>query len=463
MKNFFLRATFIYTASVIFNRAVNFLLFPYYTKILSITQIGELDLITSIFTLGSLLGSLQVESALARFYYERRGVNFTKFLSSSFQIILIASLIVLIFFASLSWYVVAYFGLSQNGVTTIILASANVLFYCLYTYFTSLLRFEDKPLAFFVFYVGQVLLIVIFTVCLLSIYQDISMIWLGLLLSNFSCVVILIYKYRKSLSFKIEQHTLKEILKFTLPSTPGTIIGWCNTYVNRFVLLRYLTVVDLGLFSAINKISSLILLSDMVIRMVWQPFFWRTLQEERSIEVITNSFKKLLSLAVVGFLIFNLFDDILFKLLIDPKFWGMIPLMGILNLAYFCNIFINIVGMGPDIVKKTYLSSVTVFISIIINTTSLLLLLPLIGIKAIPFALLISNFFLIVFTWIVSEKLYTIGYPVKLFIAFTGLSILFVFLEYLLDVPFFVKIIFVVFSCLLLLKDFISYKNIKIR
>jgi O-antigen/teichoic acid export membrane protein len=438
-------------------------LFPYYTKILSITQIGELDLITSIFTLGSLLGSLQVESALARFYYERRGVNFTKFLSSSFQIILIASVTVLIFFASLSWYIVAYLGLSENGVTTIILASTNVLFYCLYTYFTSLLRFEDKPLAFFAFYIGQVLLIIIFTVCLLSMYQNISMIWLGLLLSNFSCVVILIYRYRKSLSFKIEQQTLKEILKFTLPSTPGAIIGWCNTYLNRFVLLRYLTVVDLGLFSAINKISSLILLSDMVIRMVWQPFFWRTLQEDRSTQIITNSFKKLLSWAVVGFLIFNLFDDILFKLLIDPKFWAIIPLMGILNLAYFCNIFINIVGMGPDIVKKTYLSSVTVFISIFINTASLLLLLPLIGIKAIPFSLLISNFFFIILTWTISENLFAIGYPIRIFMGYTGLSILFVFLEYFLDVPFFIKTIFVVFSCLFLMKDFISFKNLKIR
>lgn len=455
LKKIFLRASFIYAASVLFNRGINFLLFPYYTKILSTAQVGELDLITSIFTLGSLLGSLQVESALARFYYERKGVTFDKFLSSTFQIILVASLVVLFLFSSLSWSIVAYLGLSSNGFITLILAGINVLFNCLYTYFTTLLRFEDKPFAFFRFYVGQVLLTVIFTISLLFVHQDISMIWLGLLLSNAFCVGILIYQYRKSLSFRIERQTLKEILKFTLPSTPGAILGWCNTYLNRFVLLRYLTVVDLGLFSAINKISSLILLSDMVLRMVWQPFFWRTLQKENHKEIITTSFKKLLSIVVIVFLIFNLFDDILLKLLIDPKFWTLIPVMGVLNLAYFFSIFINIVGTGSDIVKKTYLSSVTVFISIFINTTSLFILLPLIGIKAIPFALLISNIFLIILSWAISENLYPMGYPVWSFVKLTGLPILFVFVEYYLDVPLFIKIIFIVCIGLLLTKDFI--------
>ena len=130
----------------------------------------------------------------------------------------------------------------------------------------------------------------------------------------------------------------------------------------------------------------------------------------------------------------------------------MIPTMGILNLAYFCTLVVNIIAMGSDVVKKTYISSYITFIALVVNLASLSFFLPVANIIAIPIAILITSVVMLVLNWFISERLYRIGYPYWEFVAYFILLSAFVGFEYYFSFPLAYKILFFVITVFFLRK-----------
>ena len=93
-----IKHTFIYVISVILGKAVNIFLLPIYTRILSPSQYGKLDLIFVILSGLVLLASLQLESALARYFTSYKNIEERKkFNSTLIYIILFLGFFVSIF------------------------------------------------------------------------------------------------------------------------------------------------------------------------------------------------------------------------------------------------------------------------------------------------------------------------------------------------------------------------------
>lgn len=451
----------IYIGSIIGNRGINFLMFSYFTKLFSAVQIGQLEIIYAIFAIGCLLGTLQVESALVRFYNEFKDEELKHLVSTIFFIILFFSIFVVISFFIISYILFNFFDftLNNDAILAINYSFINIVFYTLFTFFITVLRYEEKSIKFLFFNVLQASLFILIFVGLTYFQSGLEIIWKSLFASNLISVTFLIFLNYNILSKGPSLFYGKKVLTFSLPMMPGTLIGWSNSYLNRFVILKYLSLSELGMFSAINRISALILFSDMAIRVIWQPFFWKSINLEDHKKVITEYFNKLTFYITVGFLLFCIIDDILVRFLIAKSYWGLLPVLGVLNISFVIAIFINIINMGPDLVKRTIITSITSLATIIISLGILLILLPIYGIYAIPYSIFVSNILSFSIILIISEKLYTIGYDTSYLLKMFSVCLTFVLIEYYCNFNYSIKIPMLIF--LIILSRYI-YRNLRI-
>lgn len=450
----------IYIGSIIGNRGVNFLMFSYFTKLFSTEQIGQLEIIYAIFAIGCLLGTLQVESALVRFYNEFKGEELEHLVSTIFFIIVYVSSFVGVLFFIISYIFFNFydFSLNADSILAINYSFINIVFYALFTFFITVIRYEEKPIKFLFFNVLQASLFLLIFVGLTCFQFGLEIIWKSLLASNLISVTCLIFLNFNILSKGPFLFYGKKVLSFSLPMMPGTLIGWSNSYLNRFVILKYLSLSELGMFSAINRISALILFSDMAIRVIWQPFFWKSINLEDHKRTITEYFNKLTFYITIGFLLFCFLDDILVGFLIAESYWGLIPVLGVLNISFVITIFINMINMGPDLVKRTIITSITSLVTIILNLGILLILLPIFQIYAIPYSILISNILSFSIIFLISEKLYTIGFNASYLLKMFGVCLTFVSIEYYCNFNYSIKILILIF--LIILSRYI-YRNLR--
>lgn len=425
----FLRSTaFIYTFGNIMNRISFLFLVPIYARQLPINLFGVYDFLLALFYLFTTIGTFQVDSAIARFFYEKQEVDRSLLVFNGLVIILVSSIVSAILFMFGGGYVVNVFFSSFELNDSLLLISFNIIFFGIYSYLSNLLRFYERPYLFIGISFLQTVLTALFIIFfLVRLKLLINGIFLGMLISNIICVLLLFFIFINSIKFKFKYNDFCSIIKFAGPSLPGAVISWFNGNINKFLMIKMLSVVELGLFASAQKIGALFVLLDISLRMSWQPYFWKIFFEE-SIESkndrLLNKFNQILILVGIALVLYLFISPTIFKILFGAKFnqaSGLVPLMGI---AYCIPIFTNLIVFGPDITSKTYYNSLFVLIASIINIVLIFIFIPIWGIKGVALALTLSNLIGFLIAANISELLYKIGYPVKfIFLAMLVISV----------------------------------------
>jgi O-antigen/teichoic acid export membrane protein len=97
-------------------------------------------------------------------------------------------------------------------------------------------------------------------------------------------------------------------------------------------------------------------------------------------------------------------------ILTTKEYYSALPIVGVLAISNGLILVKNSIDLGTLITKKTIYSTYIYLFSAAVNIIFLFVLVPKIGLIGVPISLLICYFTLVVFSWIVSEKLYYIGF-----------------------------------------------------
>ncbi len=467
----FAKPFIIYGIGTALVRFTSLLLVPVYTRVFSPSEYGVYDIITSFVTLLYLFGMMQLESGLARFYYEKKVASErVSLINTLFSAVLtfssLLSLVVVIFSTSISNLM---FHTSEFS-SSIMYCALTIPVYNIYSFLSVLVRFEEKPLLFIIISIVQLLIMLSLSILLVVVLKiGLAGVFIGILAGFTVASLILILHYRKVLAFEFNKIILRELIRFSLPQVPATIISWTNNYANRFVIASYLTLAENGLYSAALKLGSVFLLIDTAIRMAWPPFFWKHFHEENHREIFQKVFSRILLGVFSCFWLYALFAKEVFQLVTPESFWSASSLLGVIGISNVLFMITNVVGMGPDIAKKTHFNIYFSLFALITNFTSLYFLLPIFGLFAVTLSVLFSNAILLSSFWLFSEKVYYIGYSFKLFLLYLIISIAVCLMVYYFDISFFLKLSVVLGAIsivLLIFKDVImqtinSFKTIK--
>lgn len=418
----------IYGIASSISKFIGVFMVPIYTRVFSPADYGVIDLISIVISLASIVGMLQIESAISRYYYEiKNEVERIKYISTAFWTILIFSIIILIIVYISAGLISRLLFNSIKYNTVIYLAVFIIPVSNLFAFFSVIIRFQKKPLQYIVFVTIQLVLTVSVSIWLV-VYEKIGIIgaFYGQMIGfSASALAMLIY-LKKVVSFTFDYDILKKLYKYSLPLVPAVGGSWINSYANRFVMLGYLSITDIGLYTIALKIASIFKIGESAFRMAWGPLLWETIGNLRHRETL-KEIAKLVTYIIFSIVIIAAFfsKDALY-FLTTKEYYKAAPLIGILCFSLGLTIMVQTIGLGPSIVKKTIYNTIIYFMSISVNVASLFVFVPAFGIIGVAFSLFLSSFSLYVLAWYNSERLYYIGFDKLPFIVSFIITILFV-------------------------------------
>ena len=369
------------------SKVLVFLLMPLYTSILSASEFGVADLITQTANLLIPLASVGICDALFRFTLDAEGADRKKIFTASMLVLLLGSVGISvicgalmltnieasIYFPLIALYVVcsnfhsacAHYmrakGKSvlfavQGIINTVLTISLNILF---------LIVFDMGSL-------GYVLSVVVADLVLA----------LGLF---FGCRM-----WREISTREFDRTVLKNILKFSIPYIPTTMLWLITSVSDRYIVTLYCGTEIQGLYAAASKIPTLVILVSGVFIEAWHFSTVKDASLEERASFFSTVFKNYMSVMFMGASVLIACSKIFTSLLLADSYYSSWEYVPLLVVAMIFSAFSAFFGSVYFVEKKSMLSMLTALAGAVINVILNFILIPKHGAMGAAVATLIS-------------------------------------------------------------------------
>lgn len=390
-------------------KIIAFFLLPLYTRYFDTVEYGVIDLIFITISMISIFAELQLETALQRYYYDYYGVEKIRFISTNFIVITLLSFFlsffIFVFSKELSFYIfdkTDYHNLLEIASIQLPLVNFSMLAFII-------LRYEKKNKTFIVLMLTKVLLTLLFTVIfIVSLKMGISGVFYAQLIGLLCSTIMLFFAVKKFLKLEISLFFMNKSFCYALPQFPARIGSALLSNANRFFMINFLTISSIGLYSLSLKLASVIQLLYAAFVMAWAPFMFEQLKKSNHKEIFVKIL--ILTACPVYFVvsIISLFSKEIVMLIASEEYYKSYKYVGGLALYFSLFIFKEIVDIGPKQTEKTKYLSFTFLLSLAVNISSLYVLIRWFKLEGVVFSMIITNVFLLAFSWFISNRLYYI-------------------------------------------------------
>jgi O-antigen/teichoic acid export membrane protein len=228
---------------------------------------------------------------------------------------------------------------------------------------------------------------------------------------------VMLFPWMLSALVKPSLTILEKMLLYGLPLLIAGLAGIVNETIDRIMLKRMLSpeygetyaLSEVGIYSAVYKISIIITLFIQAFRFAAEPFFFAQAAKSESKEIYAKVMNYFVIVCAVIFLGVMLFLDIA-KYFIGEEYWVGLHIVPIL---LFANIFLGIYYNQSVWYKLTGHTMFGAYIAIfgaIITITLNLILIPLISYEGSAWTTLICYFSMAVASYILGQKYFPVPY-----------------------------------------------------
>ena len=416
----------IFFAATVFEKAVGFVMLPFYANFLRSEGYGTLAMLELITSAMSALVGYGIGSAVYRFYFD-------KDTEADKQVLVSTAIIVLFLMTSL----ISLPSLAMSGhIAYWSLGTSDLQLYV----FLAIVAFLADATSFggqeYLLIQQRSIFVSIVSVsrCILGLILNIYFIVflrlgvLGVLYSHaITAVAFTIYYNSYTLSkvgIRFNRADAKAILGFSLPLIPGYVATFIRHNADRVVLKAFMGLSQLGVYSMVISFSALIglLVHDPFMK-TWAPKRMEICNTENGAETITRTVTFHIAMMLFAGLILALEIPLLLKLLTPSEFW--VPAL-IACVAVFSRIIFNVyyhVMFGLLYGQKTFKLSViqimTALISIILNVV----LIRFWGLFGAFLAVLLVNLFQCIITYYMAQPHYKVMYEWRKIVIMTTSAI----------------------------------------
>lgn len=199
---------------------------------------------------------------------------------------------------------------------------------------------------------------------------------------------------------KVNITVLKEMLRYSIPLIPNSLMWWIINSSNRYVITNFLGLSANGIFAVSSKIPSLLNIAYSIFFQAWQMSAIEEFESKDKSNFYSNvfnifSFIMILAASVIVFLLKIIINIIAEKSYFDS--WKYVPF---LLLGVLFSSFSGFLGTNYIAAKKTIGVFKSSAIGAIVNIVALFILVPLIGINGASVATMMSFFIM----WIIRIK-----------------------------------------------------------
>ncbi|MBR2380978.1 MAG: oligosaccharide flippase family protein [Clostridia bacterium] len=392
--------TLILTIGTFASKLLVYFLMPLYTAILSTEQYGTADLITNAANLLIPFCCIGITHGVFRFAADEDESN-KVILSSGVSVLLISSAVFLLvsplisfipYFESYAW-LIAFYVISSNFHTVAkeyIRAKGRMKLYAVQSILGTAL-----VIAFNLLFLIPMKLGVVGYVLSVAVADAVGTVFL-----------IIYAKLYKDFSFKIvSKIKIREMLKYSLPMMPTTVIWWITNVSDRFIVTAICGSGENGLYSAAYKIPTIIALVAGVFNEAWQL---SAISESKDGEEVGNFFSEVFeryqAILFLGCSVLIPFTPLATRILLDESYFSAWSFMPVLLVATVFSSLVTFIGTIYTVKKRTTMSLITAAFGAGLNIVLNLLMIPSMGAQGAGIATAISYFAVFVLRAIHSKR-----------------------------------------------------------
>jgi O-antigen/teichoic acid export membrane protein len=426
-KKDFLTDTFLYGLGSGVRKFIGIFLLPFYTRALTPGDYGVLSSMATFAMLFSAFIDIGLDSATSYYYLtskdekEKGQILFTLLV---LRLLTFVPSIILSFFS----HQISLLLFGSGSYTWIVfLTCITIPFSFLLSEQTYVYRYLRKPMNYNYVTVIQSIMSIGLGISLVVVlkYGVIGAQLSSLISTAFILPFTFLMFTRKQYIFKFSLYWAKKLIKFGYPLIGAAIATWVFQSSDRFFLLHYSNLTEIGWYSIGQTFSQPLLLLNTAVQMSFGVLFLRTYNEDTTLEK-TNSKKMAISsfnlYLVAGIsisLVLSIFSIELLKIITTKDYLKGALAIPFLCFSSICSQAYQTMGMGITLAEKTYYYTWITVMTAVINIILNILFIPTMGFVGAALATLIS----FVIYWIIKvyydQKFFPIAYPFsKVFIYF---------------------------------------------
>lgn len=428
LKNI-VKHTSVYSLGTILSKVVSFIMIPIYTRYLSTSDYGVLELITLVASVFSLVLSLRLTSGMLRYYYEYTDeLDRNRLVSTILISVTLLAILTVVFISQytelLSRLVIGSMDYADFFVAVLISMGFEMSSTISLTY----LRILEKSVFFITISLLQLAIGFAFNIYFI-VFLDFGV--LGILYSmvianGIACLILSAYTFRKvKLHFNFPM--LKKVTLFSIPMILAGILIFILNMGDRFLLSRLGDLGEVGIYALGYKFGMLLgLFFGSPFLTMWAPkrleIYQRNTNSDEFYSRILLYFILVLSF---GGLLISLGIRDLLMLLATPEFLPAYRVVPFVILGYaFYNLY-YIFDFGFYVHKKIYWYSIINATAVVINIGLNLIMIPKYGALGAAIVTAISFCVCPVFAYLVSQKYHPIRYDFTRVAQVIGFTLIF--------------------------------------
>ncbi len=408
--------TLIYGLGNVFNRVVGFLMIPIYTRFLSPTDYGILEIVTLTTQIIALVASAGVTQGIVRFYFEYESEkDKNEVMSTSIIAFSIVSLIVLIPVLCFSSSLAELLLDSSDQRNLFMVSIGTIWFASLSQIGFYYLRILKQSSRFMIYSVAKLVLALSLNIYFIVVLDTgVIGVLYSTLISAAGITLFLTFPIFKQTGLRFSKKKFKELLKFGLPIIPASIGNLVILVSDKFFLRFMVSLADTGLYSLAARFAVIpgyfIVYPFMQIWEVRRLEIYKQPNSEQIMGQVFTYFCLLISFVGLGISVLSR-DAI--EIMADPKFWDAYKAIPVLVLAQIILSFFQHFNLGILITKKTklftYIDVTNGFFNLIFNY----ILIKQFGMMGAAYATLTSYSLRVIMVYMVSIRFYRIYFEVS--------------------------------------------------
>lgn len=404
--------TLIITIGRISTQFVSFLLLPLYTTLLSTSEYGTVDLITTLVQLLIPIMSVMIDQGVFRFLlncstsHEKRET-----ISSAIFLLIITSV------SSIVAYLIINAFVEQPYMIWLLLILIATAFNNLFLQIARGLKHTpDYALGSFICSSSTIVLNVL---CIAFLQMGATGMLVATFIGNIICCIFLFFKLRIGLYvslLSVKKTLLIDELKYSIPLVPNQLSVWVLNSSDRILVTLILGASANGILAISHKFPTVYMTLFSVFLLAWHETGAVHFFDEDRDDFFTDMINKIMSIFSVICMAIIVALPIVFNLFINSAYNEAYNNIPIYLVAALFNVLIGLLGVVYVATKKTGEIAKTTLFAAIINIVVNILLIRHIGLYAASISTFIGYLLTMVYRIIDTRKYLQIKYDIKRYV-----------------------------------------------
>lgn len=398
---------------------LGFLLLPFYTRALTPADYGILDTLGTFVFFIAVFFNLGLDSASGFYYFqpkeekEKGKILFTVFI---LRLVTVIPAVLLAFFSSN----ISELLFKTDEYTNVVLITCLLLPLNVITSEQELIyRFNRKPWKYNLLTILKALVNIGAGVALVVNFK-----WgvLGAQLASFvSSLVVIIFSFflytRNKYTYNFSFTWARKMLKYGFPLVLAGIAVWVYSVSDRYFLLYYQTLTDIGYYSIGSTFSQPLGLINTAVQMSWGVLFYEIYNNEdaekaESKNAITVLVKYYVILGCIISLFLSVFAFEIVDLVTTPAYLPGIIVIPLLLFSAIIAQVIEIIGVGITLSEKTIYFTYILIASALVNFGLNFLFVPLLSYYGASITTIIAYTVNLILTYKIAQRYFPAKYNV---------------------------------------------------